>query len=357
MKKKRKLLGLALVASSLALITSCDKDNDDNIDSAVPAAPTALRTSSITPNSAVVAWVSDATAFELQVGNNTYTVAATSHLLSGLTPGTVYTWSVRAKNGDNFSEWVNGSDFKTGYEPLPTPTALAVANVTQTGAGFSWTSSAATFELQVGSDTYTTTATSYTVNNLQPGRPYIWAVRAKSAETYSEWAFGDFQTLFDPSAQGAEITFGTYTWQATYSSVRTGYDEAEQKPFIYARIYKNTNAEGGVLLPILDFYIYGYDTPGTYSSADGLAPGSVYNVDYYHNTIVSMNEAGTSLRGDYWLVSSEPSSIVITEISKGGSMSGTISATLMDVFAYYDSGQVTINTVPLTATFIGLPVE
>jgi hypothetical protein len=92
----------------LVCFFSCDKDETETL-----AAPTNLTVSSVTGNSAVLSWTSDATSFEIKVGDATYTSNANSYTLENLLQNTTYSWSVKAVKEDISSEWVNGPDFVT----------------------------------------------------------------------------------------------------------------------------------------------------------------------------------------------------------------------------------------------------
>jgi hypothetical protein len=108
MKKISRLYGISLALCGLICFFSCDKNETETL-----AVPTNLTVSSIIDKSAVLSWTSDATSFEIKVGNQTYTSSANSYALENLTPNTTYSWSVKAVKEDISSEWVNGPDFVT----------------------------------------------------------------------------------------------------------------------------------------------------------------------------------------------------------------------------------------------------
>jgi hypothetical protein len=111
MKKISRLYGISLALCGLVCFFSCDKDEKKETETL--AAPTNLTVSSVTDNSAVLSWTSDAASFEIKVGDQTHTSSVSSYALANLSPNTTYSWSVKAVKGDISSEWVNGPDFVT----------------------------------------------------------------------------------------------------------------------------------------------------------------------------------------------------------------------------------------------------
>jgi hypothetical protein len=194
MKRISRLYGISLALCGLVCFSSCDKDDKNETETL--AAPTGLTVSSITSNSVVLSWTSDAASFEVKVGNQVYTSSAKSYALDGLSPNTTYSWSVKAVKGDISSEWAAGSDFVT-LEGISPPTGLTVSSITSTGAVLSWTSDATSFDIEVGSNTYTSytaNTNSYTLTGLESNTVYNWSVRAKNGTNISDWAAGSFTT-------------------------------------------------------------------------------------------------------------------------------------------------------------------
>lgn len=83
-----------------------------------PIEPTNLTVSNITKTSATLSWVAPSEAplgYDVRLNSGAISDAgnATSYPVSGLTPGTNYTWEVRARFDDTQSDWVSGNAFTT----------------------------------------------------------------------------------------------------------------------------------------------------------------------------------------------------------------------------------------------------
>jgi hypothetical protein len=98
---------------------------------------------------------------------------------------------------------------------LAAPTNLNV-QVVYDGAYVTWASSASSFELQLGASThvYYASTLSYSFEALDSETSYTWKVRAKSAETVSDWASSSFTTTAAPPAAAPVITPSSATQNA-----------------------------------------------------------------------------------------------------------------------------------------------
>jgi hypothetical protein len=211
MKKNSRLYGISLALCGLVCFFSCNKDEDKT---ETLAAPTNLTASSVTSNSAAFSWTSNAASFEIKVGDQTYTSSVSSYALGNLSPNTTYSWSVKAVKGDISSEWAAGPGFVTleGTSPPAPPTGLTVSSITTTGAVISWTSDATSFDIEVGSNTYTATTNSYTLTGLTANTAYNWKVRAKKNSATSDWATNSFTTSSGGLAWNELIATMSTTW-------------------------------------------------------------------------------------------------------------------------------------------------
>ncbi len=68
----------------------------------------------VTETSAMFTWEGVTESYEICIGEVVKTIQGTTHTESGLTVNTTYKWKVRAKDGDRYSEWVDGLAFETG---------------------------------------------------------------------------------------------------------------------------------------------------------------------------------------------------------------------------------------------------
>jgi chitodextrinase len=119
------------------------------------------------------------------------TTSGTTFTVTGLTPGTSYTFTVRAKDADgNVSVPSNAVTITTNGADItpPTPPTLSASGTTSTTTNLSWTG--ATDNIAVtGYNVYkdglligsTTLATTFNVTGLTPSTTYAFTVKAKDA--------------------------------------------------------------------------------------------------------------------------------------------------------------------------------
>ena len=221
MKKIVKLTVQSLLFCGAAGFVSCTETNiNQGEEGTTLVAPTDLDVTNLTFDGATLVWsaVDGAEIYEVECSawaNTTLETSETTHILTGLTSETEYTWRVRAVNGEIESEWATGEPFTTSSQPVGTlaaPTGLDVANLTFDGATLAWNAvdGATGYQVIVGTSAETPefTATSYTAKGLDPETEYIWKVRAVKGAIQSEWVTGEpFTTLKAPLAPptGLEI--------------------------------------------------------------------------------------------------------------------------------------------------------
>ena len=125
--------------------------------------------------------------------------------ITGLTGGDTYLLRVWDYGNDQEGTF----DLCGYYVTCPTPTDLAVANITETGVEVSWTSGGSDWEVVIqpdGTGTPTgagiaTTSNPYTVNNLSAGTDYEVYVRNNCGSDFSAWVGPvSFTTLSPPPA-------------------------------------------------------------------------------------------------------------------------------------------------------------
>lgn len=111
------------------------------------SAPEALQPTKADGTSFTARWteVGGATGYLLDVydGDKNYflrdeEVTGTSHEVTGLTEGKTYYYTVRAKVGDNVSEYSNEIEVVEVISELPTPKSLPASDVTSTGFTANW---------------------------------------------------------------------------------------------------------------------------------------------------------------------------------------------------------------------------
>jgi hypothetical protein len=153
-----------------------------------------LQTTGISGTTSTLTWtpVVGASSYEIQyrMANEiswttvSPTVSTNSFGLSGLTPGTAYSWRVR--NTDCSEIWSNTVNFTTLTPTCLAPQSLGVSNLTNTGATLNWAIVNGSFGYGleyrvVGSNTWSNTAqlntNSYTLTGLIANTQYEWQVQ------------------------------------------------------------------------------------------------------------------------------------------------------------------------------------
>ena len=121
---------------------------------------------------------------------NTATANTTSCTISSLVAATEYEWQVRGVTEScdgGYAEWSELVTFTTEVS-CPVPTDLTVSDVIGESAVVTWTSDAATFDIEVNSIVTEGVASPYTLENLDPATIYTVKVRANCGDgDYSEW--------------------------------------------------------------------------------------------------------------------------------------------------------------------------
>jgi chitodextrinase len=200
--------------------------------SAAPSAPTGLATSSITTTGTSLNWsaasapascsVSAYTVY--QNGKSIGTTPNTNFAVTGLSPGTAYSFTVAASDAFGPSAQSSPVPVTTGAScsAAPSaPTGLAASSTTTTGTSLNWSAARAPSGCSIASYTIyqngtsigTTTNTNFDVTGLSPGTTYNFTVAASDAFGASE------------QSSAAKVTTGTQnTPPGTYTITVTGTD-------------------------------------------------------------------------------------------------------------------------------------
>ncbi len=163
----------------------------------ITSAPT-LVTSSAGPYEAYVEWtkVSDAKTYELIFGNNTYTISDNSYRVFNLSPGTIYKYKVRGKNGDITGPY--SSEYTITIPPNP-PTNLAYTS-TNNSVTLTWNkvdgATAYVIDFNGSKKEYSAGITSATYQGLSSNTSYSCTISCKNAYgTGSARGWGNVKTL------------------------------------------------------------------------------------------------------------------------------------------------------------------
>jgi hypothetical protein len=220
-----------------------------------PTAPviSGVTASAITGTSALISWTTDQMSSSLvQYGTGTAYGSASplasalslthSALLTGLTPGTAYNYSVTSANSNGTSSVSPNYSFTTAAMPAPAISAVGSSGITGTSATITWTTDQASSSLvQYGTSTAyganaqnATLAASHslTLTGLTPGTTYNYAVTSANASgkssTSANFTFvtaAQAPVISAVTSNGVTATSATITWttdQAASSLVQYG---------------------------------------------------------------------------------------------------------------------------------------
>jgi chitodextrinase len=218
-------------------------------DFTAPTAPTNLAASGTTINSTQLSWTAATdnvavTGYEVYQGATLKaTVATTSYTVTGLSPATLYSFSVKAKDANNnVSASSNVVDVTTLADTTaPSAPVLSASGTTNTTTNLAWTAATDNVGI-VGYEVYqgttlraTVTTLTYSVTGLTAGTSYAFNVLAKDAvgNTTSSNVVNVTTTTPDTtapsvvvlSASGTTSTSTNLAWTAATDNVGvTGYE-------------------------------------------------------------------------------------------------------------------------------------
>ncbi len=225
------------------------------VDTQAPSAPANLTSSNVAQTTLSLSWTASTdnvgvTGYDVYRGSTRLTtVTGTTYNVTGLTAGTAYSFSVKAKdaagNESTSSNTVNVTTQQASDTQIPSaPANLTTSNVAQTTLSLSWTASTDNMGV-TGYDVYrgttrlaTVTSTSYNVSGLAAGTSYSFSVKAKDAagneSTSSNTVNVTTQQASDTQAPSAPTNLTTsniaqttlsLSWTASTDNVGvTGYD-------------------------------------------------------------------------------------------------------------------------------------
>ena len=231
------------------------------------------------------------------------TTTTTSYTVTGLTPATAYSFTVRAKDAaGNVSAASTAVSATTATGTVTdttapsVPTGLTAGTTTTTSVPLSWTASTdntggsgvAGYEVYRGTTLVgTTTTTSYTVTGLTAGTAYSFTVRAKdlagnvSAASSAVSATTQTGTVTDTTAPSVPsgLTAGTTTttsvplsWTASTDNVAvTGYDVYRGTTLVGTTTSTSYTVTGLTAATAYSFTVRAKDAAGNVSAASAAA--------------------------------------------------------------------------------------
>ena len=125
-------------------------------------------------------------------------------------------------------------------QPCDAPTALAVNNITQTSADFSWSGTASSYEVRLnGAAAETVTTTSKSFTNLTANTTYTAEVRAMCDNNNSAWVSTTFTTLAEqggvvpPTVATLAATSVTHNSAVLNGTITAGSETITAQGFMY----------------------------------------------------------------------------------------------------------------------------
>ncbi|SDK60921.1 Ricin-type beta-trefoil lectin domain-like [Cryobacterium psychrotolerans] len=301
------------------------------------------------------------TAYEVyRTGLLIATVTATTFTDAGLTPGTTYSYVIKAKDAAG-NGTVSGTTAVTTTDTIaPTAPGTPVASGT-TGVQTTLTWAASTDNVGVtGYDVYrgatlvgTVTATTFTDTGLAPATTYNYTIKAKDAagnqSVSGPTAVATTDTIA-PTAPGAPVASATtgvqttLTWAASTDNVGvTGYE-----------IYRGTTLVGTVTsttftdIGLTPGTIYSYTVKAKDAAGNGSVSGAtaVATTDTIAPTVPGAPVAsGTSSAQTTltWVASTDNVGVTGYEVYRGTTLVGTVTSTM-----FTDTGLTPITTYNYT---------
>lgn len=236
----------------------------------------------------------------------TVTGATSPYTIEGLTPETKYKVEVQGVYADGESKWA-GTSFTT-LEDVPTPSALAVSDVTWGTAVLSWTENGEATAWEVclnGDETNLISADSnpFTVEGLTPETEYTAKVRAVKGEKKSYWsnevAFTTdirFHAPTDVVASNVTTNSAEISWTAT-DAAATSFElqYAEGNVFGSLLRYDDGTPATNIGNSSSDTWTWGVMYPGSMVNATQLAKVIIYESGYNTEDItINIYQGGDS---------------------------------------------------------------
>jgi chitodextrinase len=204
-------------------------------DTIAPLNITGLVANNITTSDLTLTWnastSSDTVGYDVYKGSTLLnTVAETTFSVTGLTPSTSYTFTVKAKdNSGNISSGTNITVSTLADTIAPNDvTNLVASNVLATSVSLSWTASTSTdvagYQIYNGSNYLTTvTGTTYNVTGLSPNTNYTFTVKAKDGyNNIATGATASVLTAYVDTTAPNDVT-GLSAGTATVNSIPVGW--------------------------------------------------------------------------------------------------------------------------------------
>ncbi|TVY00524.1 glycosyl hydrolase family 18 protein [Cohnella terricola] len=181
----------------LTKLTNDLSSGSGNVDTTPPTVPGNLRSTTKTSTSVSLAWDASTdnvgvTGYTVTYGSTNVNVSGTSTVISGLSPNTSYTFTVKARDAaGNVSGASNAVTVITEQAPVDTtpptvPTNLRVTGQTSSSINLAWDASTDNvgvtgYTVTYGSTNVNVSGTSTVISGLSPNTSYTFTVKARDA--------------------------------------------------------------------------------------------------------------------------------------------------------------------------------
>jgi hypothetical protein len=236
----------------------------------------------------------------------TVTGATSPYTIEGLTPETKYQVEVQGVYADGESKWA-GTSFTT-LEDVPTPSALAVSDVTWGTAQLSWTENGTATAWQICldgnmNDFIAADSNPFTLTGLTPETEYTAKVRAVNGEKTSKWSEEvtfttdiRFHAPTDVVASNVTTNSAEISWTAT-DAAATSFElqYAEGNVFGSLLRYDDGTPATNIGNSSSDTWTWGVMYPGSMVNATQLAKVIIYEGGYNTEDItINIYQGGDS---------------------------------------------------------------
>lgn len=188
-----------------------------------PVRPTSFSGTS-TKDSVTISWnaVSGAESYDVLIDGKTYRVNGTSTTITGLKPGTSYTYQVRSNNADGSSTYGAVNTIATMAD-LAVPTDIS-ATATSSSITISWSAvpGATGYDVRFNGNVYNVTETSMAFTGMSYNVSCTYSVRAKNESGVGEYSeTRTIKTLPKPPAMptNAKASATSYTVTVSWTAV------------------------------------------------------------------------------------------------------------------------------------------
>lgn len=180
-------------------------------------------TATATKNSVTFSWSasSGATSYDVLFnGKTTFGIKTTSYTVTGLTKGTTYSYSIRAKNASTSSAYSPTATVMTIPDPPEMP-ANVRAGAAANSVTISWSAAAraAGYDVYLGGNVYDAAGTETTITGLSSNSSYTYQVRAKNAGGTSAYTTSQRITTMLAIPKIINLTVNMYNITAKWGSV------------------------------------------------------------------------------------------------------------------------------------------